>query len=250
MSEINSQKKGNKSKEIEDNIKETPKGIYHEHLSNLSHEIRTPITAIIGFSKMLQEELYGDLNPKQMQYVTAINESGNYLLNLINDFLDISKIEAQKQELFKEKIPVQEVCQSSISLVKEKAKQQGLIIKLIIENNVDFCFADPIRLKQILINLLSNAIKFTEIGSVTLKVEKTVDHLIFSIIDTGIGIKKSDQEKLFKPFSQIRNNLHQNYKGTGLGLALSLKLAKLHGGEIRVFSEEGKGSNFTLYLPL
>lgn len=221
----------------------------NEYLSEMNHELRTPMTAIIGFTKMLKQQIYGELNPKQLQYINCIYDSAIYLLELINDLLDISKIEANKEELFIEKISIEEICKSSLSLVQEKAKEEGLSLNLILDSEIDFCYADSRRLKQILVNLLSNAVKFTEKGSVLLKVEKKAKNLEFSVIDTGIGIKKSEQNKLFQPFFQLKTPLHQKHKGTGLGLALSLKLAKLHGGDITVISEEGKGSCFTLYLP-
>ncbi len=221
-----------------------------EFLSHMNHELRTPLTAIMGFSRMLKQELYGELNAKQMQYVSAICDSGEHLLELINDLLDISKIEAEREELYLEKFPVEEVCLASMCLVEEKARQQGLELILDISEEVSFCMADRRRLKQILVNLLSNAVKFTEEGSVTLKVEIGEKMLEFSVIDTGIGIKEDDCKKLFQPFSQINNHLTRKHKGTGLGLALSLKLARLHGGDLTLKSNYTQGSCFTVYLPL
>ncbi|MGK7878051.1 MAG: GAF domain-containing sensor histidine kinase [Xenococcaceae cyanobacterium] len=220
-----------------------------EFLSHMSHELRTPLTGILGFSRMLRDEIFGSLNQKQMQYVSAIADSGEYLLQLINDLLDISKIQADREELFLEKVPVQDLCLASMSIVQEWARQEGLELILDIEPSIDFCLADQQRLKQILVNLLSNAVKFTEAGSVTLKVEPKEKKLEFSVIDTGIGIKEADQKKLFKPFCQIHTHLSRKYKGTGLGLALSRKLARLHGGDLTLTSEECKGSCFTLHLP-
>ncbi|MGF1480633.1 MAG: ATP-binding protein [Cyanophyceae cyanobacterium] len=221
-----------------------------QFLSVMNHELRTPLTSIIGFSNLLMEEIYGSLNQKQMQYVSAILESGEYLLELINDLLDISKIEAEKEELFLEKVPVEEICLSSLSLVAEKARQEGLRIEVNIAPNVGVCLADQRRLKQILVNLLSNSVKFTSAGgSVTLQVQQDTE-IRFSIIDTGIGISPEDQQKLFQPFVQINNRFSRKQKGTGLGLALSRKLAQLHGGDITLVSEVGKGSCFTLHLPL
>lgn len=222
----------------------------NEYLLQMNHELRTPMTAIIGFAKMLQKQIYGALNPKQMQYITEIYDSGIYLLELINDLLDITKLEANKEELFIEKIQVKEICQASLSLVEVKAQEQELSLNLVIDNEINYCYADARKLKQILVNLLSNAVKFTEKGGVTLKVEKKLKNLTFSIIDTGIGIKKSDQEKLFKPFVQLPTHANQKHKGSGLGLALSIKLARLQGGDITLISEEGKGSCFTYSFPL
>ncbi len=220
-----------------------------EFLSHINHELRTPLTGILGFSRMLVEEIYGPLNDKQKQYMKGIVSSGEHLMSLINDFLDISKIEANREELFLERIAVEDVCLSALSMLKTRAKEQNLELKLEIGPNVEMCIADQRRLKQILLNLLSNAIKFTEMGSVTLKVEYGQDELIFSVIDTGIGIKPSDQAQLFQPFQQIHSHLSRKHKGTGLGLALSRKLAQLHGGDLTLTSEMGKGSCFTLNLP-
>jgi len=220
-----------------------------EFLSHINHELRTPLTGILGFSRMLVEEIYGPLNEKQKQYMKGIVSSGEHLMALINDFLDISKIEANREELFLERVAVEDVCLSALSMLKVRAKEQNLELKLEIGPNVEMCTTDQRRLKQILLNLLSNAIKFTEIGSVTLKVEYSHDELIFSVIDTGIGIKPSDQAQLFQPFQQIHSHLSRKQKGTGLGLALSRKLAQLHGGDLTLTSEVGKGSCFTLTLP-
>ncbi|MGL5032784.1 MAG: ATP-binding protein, partial [Microcystaceae cyanobacterium] len=138
----------------------------------------------------------------------------------------------------------------AFSMIQNQAKEQGLALNLELGPDVNICMTDQKRLKQILLNLLSNAIKFTERGSVTLKVERDRNQLIFRIIDTGIGIKKADQSRLFQPFQQIPNALNRKRQGTGLGLALSRKLAQLYGGDITVVSEEGKGSCFSLHLPI
>ena len=221
-----------------------------ELFSHLTHELRTPLTAILGFATMLREQIYGNLNGKQIQYVKAIHDSGEHLLALINDLLDMSKIEAEREELFVERIAVEDVCLAAMSMVKALASQQGLKLNLEIQPDVSFCHGDKRRLKQILINLLSNGIKFTEAGLVTLRVELQEDTIKFMVIDTGIGISASDREKLFQPFSQLKTHLHRHQRGTGLGLALSRKLARLHGGDLTLTSEVGKGSCFTLHLPL
>ncbi|MEM9544213.1 MAG: GAF domain-containing sensor histidine kinase, partial [Cyanobacteria bacterium P01_E01_bin.42] len=225
-----------------------------EHFSMMSHDLRTPLTGIVGFARMLLDRIYGDLNPKQMEYISAIASSSEHLLELINDLLDLARIEANREELYLEKLSIEEVCLASVSIVKQLANSKSLELKLEIEPKLTTCMADQRRVKQILVNLLSNAIKFTELGSVTLKVYQNLDSLEcpilqFSVIDTGIGIAKTDQEKLFQPFSQIRNPLQRKYKGTGLGLALSKKLARLHGGDLRVTSQLGSGSCFTFQLP-
>lgn len=220
-----------------------------EFLSNMSHELRTPLSGILGFSSILLEQIFGPLNAQQQIYIESISTCGEHLLALISDMLDLSRIEAGKQELSLETLLVQEVCQSCLSLIKEQAYRQGLQLSLAIAPDVTTCIADPRRLKQILVNLLSNAVKFTESGSVTLRVEQTEGVIAFSVIDTGIGIAQEAQSLLFQPFQQLDSGLNRKYEGTGLGLALSRKLAQLHGGDITLHSELGRGSCFTLHLP-
>ncbi len=219
-------------------------------LDHTSHELRTPLTGILGFSRVLIDQLYGPLNDKQLQYLQGIFSCGEHLLALINDLLDLSKIDADREELYWEDIPVEELCLATLSLVQEKAKEEGLELLLKIEAGITTCKADKRRLKQILVNLLSNAVKFTESGSVTLKVERNDQGINFSVIDTGIGISETNQNKLFQPFTQIESHLNRKHKGTGLGLALSRKLARLHGGDITLSSQPGQGSCFTVCLPL
>ena len=194
---------------------------------------------------MLKEEYYGPLNKKQSQYASGILSSGEHLLALVKNYLDLVKIDANKQTLELEKLAVGEICQASIFIVAQKAKNKHLKLNLVLENNIDFCTADSLRLKQILINLLSNAIKFTDEGSITLEVKTEQDYLYFSVLDTGTGISAKNINKLFQPFPQITNH----HESTGLGLTLSRKLARLHGGDITVTSELGKGSCFTLSIP-
>ena len=216
-----------------------------EHISHLVHELRRPTSSMIGFARMLKDQLYGPLNPKQMQYTAALLTTGQHLLDLVNNYLDIAKIEANKETINLEKLAVADVCQASLFMVDQKAKEKNIELILNIADNIDFCFADRVRLKQILVNLLYNAVKFTKKGSVTLNVKIKYNMLHFDIIDTGIGISPENIKKLFQPFQQI--NHHP--EGTGLGLALSRKLAQLHGGDITVISEVGKGSCFTLHIP-
>lgn len=218
-------------------------------MSNMSHELRTPLTSILGFSSILIEQIFGTLNAKQNQYLELISSSGKHLLDLINDLLDLTKIEAGREELLLETIVVEEIANSSTSLICEAAKNKSLQLSLLISCDVTTCVADKRRLKQILVNLLSNAVKFTESGSVTLKVNRTADKIEFSVIDTGVGIAQAEQATLFQPFHQLDSGLNRKYEGSGLGLALSRKLAQLHGGDITIQSELGHGSCFTLYLP-
>lgn len=220
-----------------------------DFLANMSHELRTPLTGILGFTSLLIKQIFGPLNEKQQQYVALISSAGQHLLDLINDLLDLTKIEAGKEELEIEALDVEEVCQECLSLIYERAQKRSLQLSLIITPEATTCTADKRRLKQILFNLLSNAVKFTQTGGVTLKVEK-VDKIKFSVIDTGIGIAETDLATLFQPFRQLDSGLNRKYEGTGLGLALSRKLAILHGGDITVTSKVGSGSCFTLCLPL
>lgn len=221
-----------------------------EFLSIISHELRTPLTGIIGFSSVLKEQIYGSLNAKQLQYVEGIHTCGKDLLALINDLLDLTKIEAGKEELNFEYIVVEEIGQACLSLFEERCSQRGLSLSMEIAPDVSTCIADKRRLKQILVNLLSNAVKFTDSGSITLKIEQSSDRIYFCVLDTGIGIALADRESIFQPFHQVDSGLNRKYEGTGLGLALSRKLAQLHNGDITLHSKLGCGSRFTLDLPL
>jgi signal transduction histidine kinase len=216
-----------------------------ENISHLNHELRSPIASIVGFARMLKEEYYGPLNTKQSQYASGILSSGEHLLALVKNYLDLVKIDANKQTLEMEKLAIGEICQAAMFIVAEKAKQKKLQLNLDLDDQLDFCTADSVRLKQILINLLSNAIKFTPQGSITLQVKLSQGLLHFAVIDTGTGISATNLTKLFKPFPQITSH----HESTGLGLALSRKLAQLHGGDITVTSELNKGSCFTLMIP-
>lgn len=238
-----------------------------EFLANMSHELRTPLTGILGFSSVLLKQIFGPLNKKQQQYIENISSCGEHLLALINDLLDLSKIEAGREELILESVNVRELCESCIALIQEQAEAQGLEVSLAIAPTIDTCMADRRRLKQILFNLLSNAVKFTEAGSVRLIVEEEKGNpdkgkgsppsplhspssfLTFNVIDTGIGISQDGLSRLFQPFQQLDGGLDRKYQGTGLGLVLARKLAQLHGGDITVTSEVGRGSCFALHLP-
>ncbi|MGL5943427.1 MAG: sensor histidine kinase [Waterburya sp.] len=216
-----------------------------EYIAHLNHELRSPISSIMSFSNMLKEQYYGRLNQKQMQYVSLIHSVGKHMLDLVNNYLDLVKIDANKQTLDLERLAVEEICQAALFIVAEKAKQKSLKLIFKLGDNIDFCTADSVRLKQILVNLLSNAIKFTEQGSVTLQVTIKAQRIYFAVSDTGIGLSHKNLNKLFKPFPQITNH----HESTGLGLTLSKKLAQLHGGDITVSSTLGKGSCFTLNMP-
>lgn len=220
-----------------------------EFLANTSHEIRTPLSSILGFTHLLQVQGFSPANLRHQEYLNIILTSGQHLLALINDILDLSKIEANQLDLQQETIDVPNLCQMAITLVREKATDKGLKLHLVIAPEVSTLTADPLRLKQMLFNLLSNAIKFTLQGSVGLEVTTQGDWLQFCVWDTGTGISREQQRLLFRPYSQIANSAVGQDTGTGLGLALTQKLAELHGGSIKVLSEVDQGSRFTISLP-
>ncbi len=220
-----------------------------EFLATMSHELRTPLNAIMGLSQLLQQEMVGNLNDKQKEYVDCIYSSGEHLLALINDILDLSKVEAGKEELFLSQLLVEDLCEYVISTVSDRAEEKKLQLLTKIDPQAKFCLGDQRRVKQMLLNLLTNAIKFTPAGNVCLEVKKVPQGLIFRVSDTGIGIDSSQFKFLFEPFKQLDSRLNRQYEGTGLGLALTRKLARLHGGEVTVESVLGQGSQFTLFLP-
>ena len=220
-----------------------------EFLANMSHELRTPLTAIIGFSELLKEELFGPLNEKQTDYVRDILEAGHHLLALINDILDLSKIEAGQMELAPAEVDVAELLEGVLSVIRERAHKAELTLHAALPPELPLS-ADPRKLKQVLYNLLSNAVKFTPLGGeVHLLVEERPDAVHFFVTDTGIGISEEDIGGLFQEFSQVDSSLSRRHDGTGLGLALSKRLVELHGGSIWVESEIGKGSTFGFHIP-
>jgi PAS domain S-box-containing protein len=220
-----------------------------EFLATMSHELRTPLNAIMGLSQLLQQEIVGVLNHKQKEYVNCIYSSGEHLLALINDILDLSKVEVGKEELLLSSIEVEELCDYVTSTVRDRAFAKGLEFTSEIDEKVNTCIADDRRLKQMLLNLLTNAIKFTVSGGVSLEVKKVPQGINFTVSDTGIGIDLNQSKFLFEPFQQLDSRLNRQYEGTGLGLALTRKLARLHGGDVTVESTLGEGSRFTLFLP-
>ena len=219
-------------------------------LANMSHELRTPLNSIIGFTGMLLMGIVGDLNAEQKKQLTMVKNSANHLLSLINDILDISKVEAGKSEISPDDFFINDVVQEVIDTITPLANKKGIkLLKEIPEKTL--IFSDRQRVKQILMNLASNAVKFTDKGSV--KIESGVsknEYLEVSVIDTGIGIKKKDLGKLFEIFKQVDMSSTKKHEGTGLGLHLSKKLATLLGGDITFKSQYGKGSVFTVNLPV
>jgi signal transduction histidine kinase len=220
-----------------------------EFLANMSHELRTPLNAIIGFSQVLREQMFGELNAKQREYLDDILTSGQHLLNLINDILDLAKVEAGRMELQLGVFPLRDSLESAVALVRERAVRQGVGLTANVDESVRLIEADERKVKQILFNLLSNAIKFTPRGGhVTLAAQVAGDQAEISVGDTGIGISAADQQRIFEDFFQV--GAGNNQEGTGLGLALTKKLVELHGGLLRVESAPGTGSRFSFTIPL
>ena len=222
-----------------------------EFLASMSHELRTPLNAIIGFSDVLLEKMFGDLNEKQEEYLQDILSSGHHLLALINDVLDLSKVEAGKMELEPGVFNLKELLESSLVMVKERALAHGIMLSVDIAEDIDTFMGDERKVKQIVFNLLSNAVKFTpDKGKVGITAKKTNNAVQVSVWDTGIGIAAEDQQRIFEEFQQVGKGLAEKTEGTGLGLTLSKKFAELHGGTIWVNSTPGRGSTFTFTLPV
>jgi signal transduction histidine kinase len=235
----------NKSRQLE--ISDRHKS---EFLANMSHELRTPLNAIIGFSEVLLERMFGELNEKQDDYLKDIYGSGKHLLALINDILDLSKIEAGRMELDLETFDVAEALANSLTLIRERAQQHGIALDLNAPAKLGDMCADQRKLKQIMLNLLSNAVKFTPDGG-RIDVNATLgeDALEISVADTGIGIAAGDQETVFQEFRQVGGNYANKQEGTGLGLALTKRFVELHGGTISVTSAPEQGSTFSFTIP-
>ena len=222
-----------------------------EFLANMSHELRTPLNAIIGFAEVLRDKISGDLNDEQLDFVSDIHSSGLHLLQMINDILDLSKIEAGRMELQYEIFPVHDAIEDVYTILKGLASKKHLELKSTILPDVKNIEADRVKFKQILYNLLSNAIKFTpENGHINVETGIMDDMLQVSVSDTGIGMKPDDREKVFKEFWQADSSFARKYEGTGLGLALTKRIVEMHGGNIWFESDYEKGSIFYFALPL
>jgi signal transduction histidine kinase len=227
-------------------------------LATMSHELRTPLNAIIGFTSIILQGLVGPLNDEQIKQLKMVKNSADHLLAMIQDLLDISKIEAGRMVIAKEPIDLSASIASAVGSVTPLAQKKGLKLSVYIQPNLNTLVSDHLRVQQILINLLNNAVKFTERGGVTLTVESAPvkdqeilsPAVCFQVQDTGIGIRPEEMNELFKPFRQVDASLDRRHEGTGLGLAISMRLANLLGGNISVESEFGKGSVFTFTLPL
>ena len=241
-----------------------------DFLSNMSHELRTPLNHIIGFTELVLEQHFGSLNDAQSEYLTDVLNSSNHLLSLINDILDLSKIEAGKHELFISDIELRPLLEKSIVMIKEKAQKHRIRISTEFDDVPSFIEGDARKLKQIMYNLLSNAVKFTgEDGCIHLSARRLADNsglpvhrcnpMVFacedefveiSVKDSGIGLVSDDQERIFNPFEQVDSDKNRKFQGTGLGLSLTKKLVELHNGFIWVQSEgEGEGADFRFVLP-
>ncbi|MFZ3166328.1 MAG: ATP-binding protein [Candidatus Methanoperedens sp.] len=223
-----------------------------EFLASMSHELRTPLNAIIGFSDIMIAGIGGNLNETQKGYVEDICNAGNHLLVIIDDILDLSKVEAGKMELIIEEFSVNELLESTINLIKIKAMKHNINIIRDIDSQLEFMEGDKQKIKQVLFNLLSNAVKFSKQngGTITVAVKKIDGMVRFSVSDTGIGIEKKNLNKLFKEFQQLDSGITRKYGGTGLGLVISKKLVELHGGKMTVESIYGEGSTFAFALPV
>lgn len=220
-------------------------------LANMSHELRTPLNAVIGFSEMMHTEIFGPLgNPRYREYTSLIRGAGQHLLDLINDILDMSKIEAGKHDLHRERLNLSDLATDSLNLIQDQATAGQVTIEVDKPAVPVFFSADRRSLKQILLNLLSNAVKFTpEGGKVTVRIQRSHDSIVLSVRDTGIGIPAEQIYRLGNPFIQIRNNAGTTQTGTGLGLALVRALTEMHDGKFRIESVEGQGTTVTLTFP-
>jgi signal transduction histidine kinase/uncharacterized protein YdeI (YjbR/CyaY-like superfamily) len=240
-------------REIQDKSRQLEVANKHksEFLANMSHELRTPLNAIIGFSEVLLERLFGDLNDKQNEYLNDIHASGRHLLSLINDILDLSKIEAGRMELEHSCFDLTSALSNALTLVRERAQRHGIALSQSVDPDLGEIVADERKLKQILLNLLSNAVKFTpDGGRIDVTARRADGHAVVAVHDTGIGIAARDQHTVFEEFRQVGHDYTRKQEGTGLGLALTRRFVELHGGRIWLESEPGKGSTFTFTIPL
>jgi GAF domain-containing protein len=240
-------------KEIEEKSAQLEVANQHksDFLANMSHELRTPLNAIIGFSEALMERMFGELNDKQSDYLKDIHESGKHLLSLINDILDLSKIEAGRMELELGSFDLPSALSNAMTLIRERAQRHAIELGLEVDPRLGQFQADERKFKQIMLNLLSNAVKFTpDGGRVDVCVKKDTDKIEIAVRDTGIGIAPEDQAAVFEEFKQVGKDSTRRAEGTGLGLALTKRFVELHGGAIRLESVPGKGSTFSFTLPV
>jgi signal transduction histidine kinase len=228
---------------------EIASGHKSEFLASMSHELRTPLNAVIGFSDVLLEGMFGALNDRQQEYVRDIRDSGRHLLDLINEILDLSKVEAGRMELEPSSLLLPELLEHGLALVRERATRQRLTVSLSIGDGVGSVWADEVKLKQVVVNLLTNAVKFTpEGGRIDVEARVVGEEVVVTVRDTGIGIAEDDQARIFEAFQ--RGDRRASVEGTGLGLTLSKRFVELHGGRVWVESAPGVGSTFAFAIPV
>jgi signal transduction histidine kinase len=222
-----------------------------EFLTNMSHELRTPLNAVIGFSDVLEQGMAGSLTDKQREFVRDIRESGKHLLALINDILDLAKVESGRVELERSEYLLADSLRAALALVRERAARHGITLALEVPDDLGAIVADERKVRQVVLNLLSNAVKFTpDGGQVTLAAKRAGEAVEIAVIDTGIGIAPEDQAAVFEEFRQVGTDTARKNEGTGLGLALAKRFVELHGGSLRLRSAPGSGSTFSFMLPL
>jgi PAS domain S-box-containing protein len=262
VQDISDRKKAEAQLQLANNELTRATRLKDEFLANMSHELRTPLNSILGMTEILQEEIFGSINERQLKSLQTIEHSSNHLLALINDILDVAKIESGQVTLDLSPTGIESLCKSSLSFIKQQALTKRIQLSLRVPKNLPEILLDERRIRQVLINLLNNAVKFTlEGGTITLEVsqvklnEDTINaaapsYVKIAVIDTGIGISAENIQKLFQPFIQIDSALNRQYTGTGLGLALVKRIVELHGGNVELTSELGVGSSFAIHLPL
>jgi two-component system cell cycle sensor histidine kinase PleC len=219
-------------------------------LAAMTHELRTPLNAILGFSEVLQHEMFGPLSERYREYAGIIHKSGSHLLSIVNDVLDLAKVEAGKLELYLEPVDISRIVIDCVRSVEPMVARSKVCVRVDLHDRIDIVQADEKRLRQMLLNLLSNAIKFThDRGEVGISVFRCRNYIAIAVSDTGIGMKNCDIEKALEPYGQIDNALARRHTGTGLGLPLTNQLATLHGGALRIESAPGAGTTVTILIP-